>query len=394
MAVANSSNLDDHADSLQNRQDIGPQLPPRTTDSTSRKSWWLNVRKRVLKLPLAWRMVRFFDTVLLNPDRQFKKLIEQNYQYDKERFSRFSGTIPSQTSPTQLRARITKTYHRIEKALALPTPRPGFGHEVVSELIGLLERYVVDAGFDDTAVTAINTLTEYFAFQSENGSNTDEFQRRLAALIGSTAMADLTPRVTGGTTTLTRDEILKTNNFDADQFFTSRHSIRHFSDKPVSLKVIRHAARLAQYTPSVCNRQASKVYVFSDDDTKKKLLEYQNGNRGFGHQIDKLLIVTTDLQHFLDVGERNQGWIDGGMFAMSLVYALHAMGLGTCCLNWSVDCNKDTGIRDQLSISETESIIMFIAVGHLPETLKVASSQRKAIDDVFVEGDELVRGKG
>jgi nitroreductase len=141
---------------------------------------------------------------------------------------------------------------------------------------------------------------------------------------------------------------------------------------------------MAQKTPSVCNRQSSKVYVFSKAEDKQKVLSYQNGNRGFGDQASKVLIVTSNLEHFVSAGERNQCWVDGGMFSMSLVYALHSLGLGTCCLNWSVERQADQELRQVAGISDAEAVMMMIAVGHLPETLKVAQSPRKPLRDVLV----------
>ena len=56
--------------------------------------------------------------------------------------------------------------------------------------------------------------------------------------------------------------------------------------------------------------------------------------------------------------ERNQGWIDGGMFAMSLIYAFHALGIGTCCLNWAVDSRTDRTLRSVVSMPDHEAVIM------------------------------------
>jgi nitroreductase len=116
---------------------------------------------------------------------------------------------------------------------------------------------------------------------------------------------------------------------------------------------------------------------------KLAALACQNGNRGFTEEIDKLLVVTSDLGSFVSPGERNQCWIDGGLFAMSLVYALHSLGLGTCCLNWSVEHEADRKLRQAAGIRESEAVIMMIAVGHLPEVLNVQQSPRKLVDDVL-----------
>ena len=76
------------------------------------------------------------------------------------------------------------------------------------------------------------------------------------------------------------------------------------------------------------------------------------------------------------MGERNQCWIDGGMFAMSLVLGLHAQGLGTCFLNWSKSAPEDKAMRALLQLPPQEAIITLIAVGNLPRSLSVAKSVR------------------
>jgi nitroreductase len=55
-----------------------------------------------------------------------------------------------------------------------------------------------------------------------------------------------------------------------------------------------------------------------------------------------------------------------------LVYALHSLGLGTCCLNLSVEYKRDQALKQSADIPDTELIMIMIAVGNLPERLKVA----------------------
>jgi len=99
-----------------------------------------------------------------------------------------------------------------------------------------------------------------------------------------------------------------------------------FSDRPVKQEIVKRAVSLALKTPSVCNRQAWFVYHIDDQSIIGRCLELQNGNSGFGHKIQSLLIIASDLKAFDTGGERYQHWIDGGMFSMSLVYALHPWG--------------------------------------------------------------------
>src|SRR5690606_4137667 len=71
-----------------------------------------------------------------------------------------------------------------------------------------------------------------------------------------------------------------------------------------------------------------------------------------------------ELHCFLDPGERNQGWVEGGMFAMTFVLALHARGLASCCLNWAKDPESDQRMHALSGIPRSERIIMLLAIDH------------------------------
>ncbi|MEQ9623749.1 nitroreductase family protein [Coleofasciculus chthonoplastes] len=305
-----------------------------------------------------------------------------NYVYDLKRFLSLSA-VNKRDTQTKLRALITMDYHRIEKGLALKAPRVGFGSGVVQRLLAYLHKYQENYGFDETAQTALNVLFTYYNFNLEQGLKNEQLYQALITLKDTITDPESTTRK-GGVIKVSKQSIHRAAKLDLQNFFVHRYSIRQFAPEEVDMSLIEKAVLMAQKTPSVCNRQSSKVYVYNSDQDKQKALSYQNGNRGFGDQVNKLLIVTSDLEHFVSIGERNQCWIDGGMFAMSLVYALHSLGLGTCCLNWSVEHQRDKQLREAMEIRNSESIIMMIAVGHLPEQLTVAQSSRKNIREVMI----------
>ncbi len=70
------------------------------------------------------------------------------------------------------------------------------------------------------------------------------------------------------------------------------------------------------------------------------------------------------------------------MFSMSLVYGLDALGLGTCCLNWSLKNKQDKQLKMIAGITDYDLVIMIVAVGHLPEKFKVAQSP--ALKEVLI----------
>lgn len=295
------------------------------------------------------------------------------HRHDLHTYLRHSGLLALSTRQA-LEANIIKSYHRIEKGLALREPRPGFGADAIAHLRRDLNLYFSMYGPDRTTTAALNTLQEYLAFNRDHGVRLPELDADLRRFGQQQAGC---PHHEGGTREITREQILDAAQIDAEAFFRSRHSIRQFSGQPVDMALIERAADLARYAPSVCNRQAGRVYVVADKARQQALLALQNGNRGFGDQADKILIITSSLDCFLTVGERYQPWIDGGLFAMALLYALHAQGLGTCCLNWSVEPAEDTQFKAIAGLPSNQRIMFLVAVGHIPPVLRIAQSPRR-----------------
>lgn len=90
-----------------------------------------------------------------------------------------------------------------------------------------------------------------------------------------------------------------------------------------------------------------------------------------------VIIVTSDLRYFTGTVERYQSWIDGGMFSMLLLLALHAKGLGAVALNWSVTNERDSALHEAMSLPEYERVIMLIGCGYpSPDGLVPVSKRR------------------
>ena len=167
-------------------------------------------------------------------------------------------------------------------------------------------------------------------------------------------------------------------------FFKSRTSIRNFSEKHVSEELIYEAVNIAKFTPSVCNRQPWKIKILSSKNEKKIALDYQNGNAGFGYQADKIVIIGADLRSFVSIIERNECFIDLGMFSMSLILALKEQGLGSCCLNWCVATQVDEQLHEELDLPDWFKIGYLLAVGYPEENTMTATSPRRDTSDFFI----------
>lgn len=303
------------------------------------------------------------------------------YRHDHRWYARVSGTFGPRRRRASLEAALIKAYHRIEKGLALAQPRPGFGRDAIDTLLDDGAYYLRHHGQGLTIARLINVLDEYVAFNERHGVDLGWLRPRLQALKAAAAGGPASAE--GGTRELTRQDIVDAAAIDFTRFVEHRFSIRQFSDEPVTDAQIEQAVRLAKRSPSVCNRESGHVFVASDPATMARVLALQNGNRGFGEQAGRVLVITSRVDTFLTVGERYQCWIDGGLFAMTLIYALHAQGLGTCCLNWSVEPATDLALKRVSGIPDGHAVIMMLAVGHLPEALRVAQSPRRPLSDVM-----------
>jgi nitroreductase len=331
----------------------------------------------MIKNPLLQKLITQYQML------KFRVNLSFDYYYDLQRFFQFSATNNPYTTKTMLQGRIIAHYHVIEKGLSLKTPRPGFGANIVNNLLLLLKHYEENYGLDEVTEVAINVLYSYYKFNLSHNYDNEQLYQKIIQIKHEKSLNN-EYLSEGGTIEIKKAHIHKSALINFQDFVNSRHSIRNFANGDVDIKFIKEAVSIAIKTPSVCNRQTWKVHVYSHQEIKNKILSHQNGNRGFGQYADKVLIITSDLNYFTGSSERNQCFVDGGLFAMSLIYALHSLGLGSCCLNWCVSHQTDKLLRKDAGIKESETVIMMLAVGNLPDELSVAKSARKAVEEVLV----------
>ncbi|MBR4344806.1 MAG: nitroreductase family protein [Lachnospiraceae bacterium] len=281
----------------------------------------------------------------------------------------FNGVKCSDIS--QYEAVITRLYHTIEKGLSYENYRAGFGRNNIETLIKAIKNYLND--FNDVNRyfyrTAISVLKRYVEKNFQYGLKDDVLKKVIDRFPGN-ANDD------GGEMTFvpkTKEELEKMN---FRELMEDRHSIRHFSDKPVKTEKIVEAIKIAQHTPSACNRQGWKARIIANKSVIKNVLANQNGNSGFGQEIDKLIVVTSDLSYFNHDREVFQAFIDGGMYAESILNALHYSHIGSVPLSASLSCAQESNVRKILKMKDSEILILFIGAGNYPDVCITTKSVR------------------
>ncbi len=297
-----------------------------------------------------------------------QKIIEFiNAGYDLKIFLKYSFKVGNLKEKSHFVAYLTKQYHTIEKGLALPDVKLGFGEKKINDLIFVGSAYIKRFGNDYLIDNIISVLNKYVKYHNEKGFES-EIIEDIRIFIGNRNSNS----TTGGVRNYTESN-LKPEAYEA--FVKGRASVRNFKNIPVSKDKVLKAIEVAKYTPSVCNRQGWKLHVYNGNDVPK-LLKLQNGNRGFEQSIRTIAIITGDVQFFSN-NERNQVGIDSGMFAMSLILAFYSIGIGTCALNTCVSVRSEVRIKKAANIPENEKVIMYMALGYPTEDCVVAKSLRR-----------------
>lgn len=325
--------------------------------------------------------------------KKIKRLVFQFFThcvdagYDLYRYLRYSNAIYQSSGDRQkLETLLFFYYHKIEKAMALPIVKPLFGLSYIETTLDLAEKWARNTNDVEAVVFrgAYAALAQYQnQVQPALSQSRPDIALRLNRFLVDYENPNQEPGLGGTVEVFYGEDTEFLHDINFEQLVRHRHSIRNFIKKPVPDSAIMQAVKIAQRTPSVCNRQCWRVHVFTSPADKAKILQYQNGNEGFGHLADRVILITADLRGFLSSGERHQATIDSGMFAMTLILALEAQGIVSCCLNLCFSAFEENAFRRESGISRWEVPIMLIVIGYPPEHLQVAISARKTTESML-----------
>ena len=270
--------------------------------------------------------------------------------------------------------RIMLLVHSLEKGMCMPKPRP-YGAEKAEKLVKILTKMESKQSFEYSL--GCSALTAWISFYSENG-----FQ--LADDMGKVKEFVLTNQeycnLFAGKKVINQNEIKNTN---VENTLLSRRSIRDYELSAIAKKDIDFALKCFIKAPSACNRQMCRVYQVSSNKLKELFNENILGISGFNKDAVNYFVITYDIAAFDYAGERNQGFFNAGLAAMSFVNGLHLRGIGSCFMEWSNSRKQDCMIRKQIGLNESERIAVIIGAGYYKSQSVIAASCRRPISDIF-----------
>ena len=180
----------------------------------------------------------------------------------------------------------------------------------------------------------------------------------------------------------------KNNNHDLNfkkfcKFVKYRNSVRSYESTIVPTEIIEKLIKISQFAPSQCNRQSVKIHVFQNYDLIQKLLKIQSGCETFRKDVHNLAVLTSDLSSWDGSNERNQPYIDGGIFLMMFLLSLESFGLASCSLNLALNFNKSTFFKNTADIPSNETLISAVSFGFPKEISYICSSRRVPIKNIL-----------
>lgn len=269
--------------------------------------------------------------------------------------------------------------HGLEKGITMPNRRYGFGYGVVRLLISLCNEFITKYGYESQHLQiALNDLHEYlYIHESADYGLPSDISEGIRGLMSYKKRTETFCRE------ISKDQFFYHTDFAS--FAYSRHTSRWYSDEDISKETIREVVALANTAPSACNRQSVRVKCICGRKVKD-ILELQNGNRGFGDKINKLLIVTFK-QPSWEYNIQSGGYLDAGIYTMNLLYALHYYHLCACTLNAHLESSKIKRVQCLAELSPEEVPTVFIGIGRPAEKMMIAKSERLDCNTIlsFVE---------
>lgn len=276
-------------------------------------------------------------------------------------------------SPFKLEGLIIKEYHRLEKSLSNPSFASNRGVSAAFSLLSSLEKVnTLNYKFNHQYYVGLKVLEKFVKEQNSEEIWVKEIHSRLSLLNKNRSLND---NLDCGIHDYKLS--IDCNTLPFTSLVKNRRSVRFFTDKLVDISTINKALSISSMTPSVCNRQAWFTFVVQSSDC---IEIFRDIHKGFSdkklQKLNTLLVVTFRRSMFSYPSERFQGYTDGGLYSMSLMYALTSLGVSSCPLNANLSPKKENILRSKFKISSDYGLVMFIACGYQDSTIKIPVSSR------------------
>ena len=187
----------------------------------------------------------------------------------------------------------------------------------------------------------------------------------------------------GGVYTITHARVSEDAKGAFPLLSQSRYAVRDFGEAPIDLEKIRKALKLCERTPSACNRQSWRVHIYTQKEKKNRLFELQGGCKGFHDGMQVAVLLCADASSYA-FPEMPTAYIDGGIYAMNLMYALTYYDLASIPLTLAIGERRLRAMKREMGVPQREIPVLLLGVGTFKDTFRVAQSQRAPFTDYVI----------
>jgi nitroreductase len=161
---------------------------------------------------------------------------------------------------------------------------------------------------------------------------------------------------------------------DLIEAIKNRRSIRSFEDRPVPEELIRKIVEAGQWAPSACNRQDWKFIIIDSKEVKEKIL---GGTTAYFVGKAPLLILVL-YSNRTDNLEYKDHLLTAAMAIQNMQLAVHASGLGSCCVN---NLPIKSRLRKILNIPRHYDPVSLVCIGY-PKIVPKALKRKETLDEI------------
>lgn len=311
------------------------------------------------------------------------------FTFNREQYAVLSGRknyYKNLDKQRQSHVELRRNVHRLEKGSLMQPRRETFATDYIEETVefykNAVEQYEVgEVSIDESELMwAQNVLHNYFTIVKQVGKIKNAFD--IFAEIDYTAKSrDKVPyqRKKSVMSNLTYEEFLDLS--------MQRRSVRWFTKKKVSRKLIDKALLVARQSPSACNRLPYQFRIFDDPQLVKEVVGIPFGAGGYAKNIPTVIVVVGKLNSYFSPRDRHTIYIDASLAAMSFMLALETLGLSSSVINWPDFEPLENKMQKKLKLDYDERVIMLMAVGHADPNAYVAYSQKKSLEVIRTYND-------
>lgn len=289
-----------------------------------------------------------------------KRFLKRNFLTDYKLYKKDSTLFEVDTYD-KIACEITLDYHSIEKGFLHNPIRYRFAKQRVENLIRRLLSIDIHTHKGEVHIqSALINLCAYYELHSEANVNiADYFSKENYLLFKKyLILSDLRP-----VKSFNKVDYFSNMHSDFKTMSIKRNSIRSFTGEKIDDEILEKVVSLANYAPSVCNRQAVSVYIVENKKMVEKILEIQGGLAGYSDALKQVMIITVNRSFFYSVGERYQPYIDGGLYTMNLLYSLNYYEIAACPIHWAKTVDEDDFVQKIIGSKKSEKIVCMIAIG-------------------------------